>query len=84
MFERVKVMIAIAPIHLCFGGDSRSELCKKKIKFCSCFFFFFWPQLPFKQNDSTKPDYNPEGFFPILFISNVFFFFFENLLPSLF
>ena len=45
MFERIKVIIAIALIHLFFGGDS---------KFCHNWII--------KQNDSTKQDYNLEGF----------------------
>ncbi len=57
LFESVKVMIAIALTHLCFGGDS--PLNYVKIKFC----YYFGHNCIIKQNDSTKPDYNLEAIF---------------------
>ncbi len=62
MFERIKVMIAMAPIHLCFGGDSPLGYVKNKILPT-----FFYHNCIIKQNDLTKQDYNLEGFFAIYF-----------------
>ncbi len=56
VFERIKVMIAMALIHLCFGGDS--PLCYVKN---TVLLFFFRHNCIIKQNDSTLRDYNLEG-----------------------
>ncbi len=58
LFERVKVMTAIALIHLCFGGDSPLNYVKNKV------LLNFWGHnCIIKQNDSTKPDCNLEAIF---------------------
>ncbi len=44
LFERVKVIIAIAVAHLCFGADSPLSYVKNKV----LLIFFFWPQLPYQ------------------------------------
>ena len=65
-------MIAMALIHLWFGGDSHLGYVKNKV-----LVFFFWHNCIIKQNDSTKQDYNLEGFFQIYFQIYGF----ENLIP---
>ncbi len=62
VFERIKIMIAIALIHLCVGGDSPLSNVKKY-----SFAIFFCHNCIIKQNDSNKQDYNLDGFFPIYF-----------------
>ncbi len=54
-------MIAMALIHLCFGGDAILGYVKKKIA------IFFCHNCIIKQNEITTQDYNLEGFFPIYF-----------------
>ena len=53
-------MIATALIHLSFGGDSPLSKVKNKV-----LLILFGHNCLIEQNDSTKPDYNLEGFFPI-------------------
>ncbi len=53
-------MIAMALIHLCFGGDSPLGYVKNK-----ALLIFFCHNCIIRQNDSTKQDYNLEGFSPI-------------------
>ena len=57
VFERIKVKIAMALIHLCFGGDSPLGYLKKKV-----LLIFFCHNCIIKHNDSTKQDHNLEGF----------------------
>ncbi len=58
VFERIKVMIAMALIHLCFGGDSPLGY---------VLLLFFCHNRIIKHNDSTKQDYNLEGFSQYIF-----------------
>ncbi len=62
VFERVKVMIAMALKHLCFEGDSPLGYVKNKV-----LLFFVCHNCIINQNYSTKQHYNLEGFFPIHF-----------------
>ncbi len=55
-------MVAMAPIHLRFGGDSPVGYVKNTV-----LLMFFCHNRIIKQNDSTEQDYNLEGFFPIYF-----------------
>ncbi len=57
----------------CFGGDSPLDYVKKN----KVLLIFFWHNCIIKQNDSSKQDYNLEGFFPIYFQIYGF----ENLIP---
>ncbi len=52
-------MIAIYLKRLCFGSDFPLGYVKSKV--------FFYHNCIIKQNDSTKQDYNLEGFFPRYF-----------------
>ncbi len=72
VFERLKVMIAMALIQLCFGGDSPLGYVKKKV-----LLIVLCQNCIIKQNDSTKQGYNLEGFSPIYFQIYGF----ENLIP---
>ncbi len=72
VFERVKVMIAMALVDLCFLGDSPLGSVKNKV-----LLIFFCYNCIIKQNDSTKQDYNLERFLPIYFQIYGF----ENLTP---
>ncbi len=65
-------MLAMALIHLSFGGDSPLGYVKNKV-----LLFFFCHHCIIKQNDSTEQDYNLEGFFPVYFQIYGF----ENLIP---
>ncbi len=55
-------MIAIALTHLCFGGDSPLVVSYVQNK---VLLILGGATTDFKQNDSTKPNYNLEGVFPI-------------------
>ena len=67
VLERIKVLIAMALIHLWFfwgeGGDSPLGYVKNTV-----LLFFSRQNCIIKHNDSTKQDYNLEGFFPIQYI----------------
>ena len=66
-------MIAMALLHLCFGGDSPLVYANNKV-----LLIFFLPQLHYQAKcNSTKQDYNLEGFFPIDFQIYGF----ESLIP---
>ncbi len=66
-------MMAMALIHLYFGGDSPLGYVKNKV-----LLIFFCHNCMIKQNDSTKQDYNLEGLFPIYF--QILVYGFENLI----
>ncbi len=55
-------MIAMALMHLCFGGDSPLGYVNYTV-----LLFFVCHKCIIKQNDSTKQDYNLEGFFRVYF-----------------
>ncbi len=64
----------MALIHLCLGGVSPLSC----VKIFGSFANFFSATTAFiKQNDSTKQDYNLEGFFPVYFQIYGF----DNLIP---
>ncbi len=52
----------MALIHFCFEGDSPLGYVKNTV-----LLIFFCHNCIIKQTDSTKQDYNLEGFFPIYF-----------------
>ncbi len=62
----------MALIHLCFEGGSPLGYVNTKV-----LLFFSCHNCIIKQNDSTKQDYNLEGFFPIYFQIYGF----KNLIP---
>ncbi len=68
LFERAKVMIAIALIHLCFTGDSPLIYVQNKVWLK---FVLFYLNCLIKQHKSTKHDYNLEGFYPIFAPLNI-------------
>ncbi len=55
-------MITMVLIHLYFGSDSPLGYVKNEV-----LLIFFCHNCIIKQNDSTKQDYNLEGFSPIYF-----------------
>ena len=62
MFERVKVMIAMALIHLCFGGDSHLGYVKNDV-----LLIFFLPQLHYQAKWFNWTGLQPGRIFPNIF-----------------
>ncbi len=63
VFERIKVMIAMALIHLCLGGDSPLGYVKSKVLlFFSATTAVSSTMIKQDYTDSTKQDYNLQAF----------------------